>query len=490
MSTNINVSAKRTLATPLYFVHCTIALAIMLGFKYLPASAPLTPLGMEVIGIFLGMLYGWLIVGDLFWPSITGMVLLGLSDYTTVAKAFQTGFGNNTVLLLFFFFIFTNIISDAGITNYIALWLSRRKFAQGKPYMLSFLLAFTMFILVFMVSATAGCLIMFPIIKEVARLYGFEPGEDWPKHMIIGATYVACTGYMLLPFKSLPVVVFASYAELSGQSINIGPYILCTIAMTAASMLIFLAVLKFILKPDMSKITRGDVVFAELPPLNGYQKLVFGYFFFIILLLLWPTFAPKSWAATKLISSIGNTGILALSVVIFAGAKTINHRGKVITMQMLCERGITWSLIFLLSAALLIAGAITDESTGVSLYLTAIITPIVAGRSPFLFIFLICLIASVMTALSNNVATAAIFVPIVYTLGQVSGANSAALIICLMNACNIGLATPPASAPASLIHADTEWITGKTAITDGILLTIANLLLIMAVLYPLTQWLL
>ena len=129
-----------------------------------------------------------------------------------------------------------------------------------------------MFVLVFMVSATAGCLIMFPIIKEVAHLYGFEPGEAWPKHMIIGATYVACTGYMLLPFKSLPVVVFASYAQLSGQSINIGPYILCTIAMTVASMLIFLAVLKFVLKPDMSKITNNNIIFEEIPRLNSYQR--------------------------------------------------------------------------------------------------------------------------------------------------------------------------------------------------------------------------
>lgn len=488
MSTSIPI--KKSQATPFYLLHCVLALTLMMGFKYIPASAPLTPLGMEVIGIFLGMLYGWLIVGDLFWPSVVGMVLLGLSDYTTVAKAFQSGFGNNTVLLLFFFFIFTNIISDAGITSYVALWLSRRKFAQGRPYMLSLLLAFTMFVLVFMVSATAGCLIMFPIIKEVARLYGFKPGEQWPKHMMIGATYVACTGYMLLPFKSLPVVVFASYAELSGQSINIGPYIICTIAMTAASMLVFVGALKFIFKPDMSKILNSNVSFEKLPKLNSYQKWVFGYFAIIIVLLLWPTFAPKAFFLTQLINSIGSTGILALSVVAFAGLKMMNQRGKVITMQMLCERGIAWSTIFLLAAALLIAGALTDEATGVALWLTELATPIVSGRSSFIFILLICVIAAIMTALSNNVATAAIFVPIVYTLGQAAGANSAALIICLMNACNIGLATPPASAPASLIHADTVWITGKTAIFDGVIYTIANLFLIMVILYPLTSLLL
>lgn len=102
MNAKIVGTAGHSQATPLYLFNCAVSLTMMIGFKYIPASEPLTPLGMEVIGIFIGMLYGWLIVGDLFWPSVAGMVLLGLSDYTTVAKAFQSGFGNNTVLLLFF----------------------------------------------------------------------------------------------------------------------------------------------------------------------------------------------------------------------------------------------------------------------------------------------------------------------------------------------------------------------------------------------------
>ena len=46
-------------------------------------------------------------------------------------------FGNSTVLLLFFFFAFTNIISAAGITEYIARWIVSRKVVQGRPYLLT-----------------------------------------------------------------------------------------------------------------------------------------------------------------------------------------------------------------------------------------------------------------------------------------------------------------------------------------------------------------
>ena len=72
-------------------------------------------------------LYGWLIANDSFWPSIFGLLFLGLSSYSTVPAVLRDGFGNSTVLLLFFFFAFTNIISAAGITEYIARWIVSRK---------------------------------------------------------------------------------------------------------------------------------------------------------------------------------------------------------------------------------------------------------------------------------------------------------------------------------------------------------------------------
>ena len=83
MSTQLKAQQGLTNLTPIKVIHILISLAIMVCFKFVPAAEPLTPLGVEVIGIFLGMLYGWLIANDSFWPSIFGLLFLGLSSYST-----------------------------------------------------------------------------------------------------------------------------------------------------------------------------------------------------------------------------------------------------------------------------------------------------------------------------------------------------------------------------------------------------------------------
>lgn len=66
-----------------YWIHIVITLVIMIGFGFLPAPAPITPFGMQMLGIFFGMVYGWSTV-DQIWPSLLGLVLLAICDYNTI----------------------------------------------------------------------------------------------------------------------------------------------------------------------------------------------------------------------------------------------------------------------------------------------------------------------------------------------------------------------------------------------------------------------
>ena len=58
-----------------YWINSIIVFVLMFGVGQLPPFGQVTPLGMQILGIFVGVLYGWCTV-SLIWPSLVGMVAL------------------------------------------------------------------------------------------------------------------------------------------------------------------------------------------------------------------------------------------------------------------------------------------------------------------------------------------------------------------------------------------------------------------------------
>lgn len=467
-------------------IHIVITLAIMLGFRLITPAAPLTPMGMEVLGVFVGMLYGWMIAKDTFWPSILGMVILGLSSYSTVPAVFKNGMGNSTVLLIFFFYAFTNIMNEAGITSYIARWMVSRKFAQGKPYRMTLMIYLATCAVMVMISATAAVMVIFPLIKQISKAYGYEPGEKWPAITLVSSVYIGCVFYMLLPFKSIPAVALGTFESLSGQAPNIPVYLTTVIAITLASIAVSLAFMCFVVKPDVSKIEKANFSSNDLEKLTGYQKFVFGFLIAMIVCMLLPSFVPKTFFLSNIFGQIGNTGLLAAGLAVYV----LLQPKKGLKPNVMFSKDISWPMIFLMAAGMVIADAFVADSTGILSWLVEVITPIVQGHSPLVFMALICLMGAVITQFSNNVAAVAMITPIVYALGVVCGVNTQALVICSMFACNLGLSTPVASAPAAVIHGDKEWIPGSMAVRYGLTFCIANWIFILMLVYPIGNLLL
>lgn len=69
------------------YIHVAIMITLMLCGSFLPTFGQITPLGMKVFGVFLGLLYGWVFVGIL-WPSVLGFFTLSLTGVTNPLMAF------------------------------------------------------------------------------------------------------------------------------------------------------------------------------------------------------------------------------------------------------------------------------------------------------------------------------------------------------------------------------------------------------------------
>lgn len=107
MSANAQMTAR---GDAMYYVHSFLCLLIMFGFGQLPPVEPLTALGMRLIGIFLGLLYGWIFI-DIVWPSMAGLLALMLVGGMKPVALLNRSFGDPIVVMMFFIFVFCATIN-------------------------------------------------------------------------------------------------------------------------------------------------------------------------------------------------------------------------------------------------------------------------------------------------------------------------------------------------------------------------------------------
>lgn len=460
-----------------YYIHTIVMLAIIaIFYLFVPAVSPLTPLGIKVLGVFCAMLYGWLFC-DVVWPSLFGLVMLGVCGYDSIDNVLLSAFGNSTVILIFLFCAVTAILSSAGVADYIANKLVSLKYVQGRPYALTFMLLIVMIVLNLLLSATPAFIMMVPLIKEVSKRYGFKPGDKWPLYMIVSANWVGCVAYQLLPFKAGPAMVFGSYSSLSGDTnINYVAYIVCVAAMLIATIVTVLLFCKLVVKPDVSPIKNSVEKFENNDKLTGLQKYVLISFIVLLVIMLLPNVAPADWGLTVFLKTIGTNGILMLYIALYV---FFNFKDG-IGFKVIMSRDMAWPALSLVASALTIAGAFKDESTGIIAWIGQIVAPIVEGKSAVVFILIIILLTTIMTNIANNMATLAIFTPLAYTVGISTGANiqMLAVMLCVLMTGAIGLATPPASSTTAYMAGEKEWVPGNSVFKYGVIFCIFNMIIV------------
>ena len=122
-------------------IHSAIGVAIMILFRFLPISLPeVTPVGMEIIGIFIGTLYLWTTV-DPLWSSLMSVAMIGLSSYKPMAALLVEFMGNVTVIQMLFLMLLAGALVTNKITMYIGRFFLTRKITNGRPWMFTMMLS-------------------------------------------------------------------------------------------------------------------------------------------------------------------------------------------------------------------------------------------------------------------------------------------------------------------------------------------------------------
>lgn len=469
-----------------YYLNSAISIFVMIGFGFLPAVDPITPLGMKLVGIFIGALWAWSTIG-LLWPSLVAMLLMGFSGYASVTDVMLQGFGSSTTLLVFFILIFSACIDSAGITEYMALWLVKRKLLFGHPWRFTFVLLLASTILASTVNTLAAMVMCWSILYGVCKQVGYKQGDRYPTLMVIGITLCCLAGLAAFPYKVIAAAILGSFQAGFGVSVSYGSYIAVIWPLIFLTVVIFVAACKFLFRPDVEPLASisAESFAQEVQPLNPKQKTMIGFLLALIILLIIPSFLPKALFLAQVLNGLGATGIITAMVTLMV---FIRVKGEpLLNFKEMVFAGVQWDALILTAAVMPMSAALVMPATGLTAFLTTILTPVFAGKSPMLFIILVLGVAMLLTNFANNVVVGMLMLPVVFSLSGTLLLDSAGIAVLLTYCCHMAILTPAACPFAAVMHGNKEWVKTKDVFIYGTVSLVLILTAVILIGLPLTK---
>ena len=360
---------KKAVLKPSYLINSIICITLMVAFRWLPPFGGITPYGMEILGIFLGSVYGWVFVGFV-WPSFLGMILLGLSGYGTIAQVFGQGFGDSIVLNLLLTFILFAFINKSGLMQWMANRFVSLKINIGRPWLLTFFFFFIASYISSITNNIAVTILLWYLFYGICDKVGYKRGDKYVSFVLCGIVFFATFSIVIFPFLPFSLVGiglmqsmvdFGDYNQL-GWLVS-GPLV------TLLLIFAYLLIGRFIFKVDISKLADKEDRFADLrtQKMGRSEKVGLAYLLLFLVIIILPTVLPKTWAFTAVLSNMSIIGACAACFVGICFLKdengeTINKFGDLVASA------VNWDMILLMIATVPICSAMEASETGITIF--------------------------------------------------------------------------------------------------------------------------
>lgn len=470
-----------------YLINSIIGIALMFGIPLIPPIEPLTKIGMQLGGIFIGLVYLWSTV-DLLWPCLLGIIALAFTDYVDF-YGILPAFADYTPLFMLFSMMFGGAVASCGLTAYIAHWFLSLKIINGRPDVFNFIIMLAMYIVSGFFDPLMAMLILWPTLYSIFKEAGYKPGDAYTRILII-ATFIAITlGQGILPFFGAQLIILSAFQAASGITVNYMIYITLQMLISIVILLVITLLIKFILRPDMNKmknISAEKIHAKPLPPMNITQKSFATIFVIMIIFGLIPSILP---AESIIVSFIDHLSLLGFLLLILAILSALQIKGTpVIDLRETAKENVMWDLYLLVVLAIFFSGNLLADATGIKPWLIQLLMPIFGNFGPVFFIVFLLIIGILLTNIANNAIVGAIFVQILTAMAPSLGIeNPAPMAIILTMVMFLAVLTPAASPYAAVLHANKEWVSMNDILKYGSLMLLVSLIVFVIVGLPLAN---
>lgn len=441
-----------------YYIKCAVAFAVMFLFSVIPPVGSITPVGMRILGIYIGTILLWALV-DMIWPSLLGMILISLTGYISFGDYISSGFGNTTVIFVFLISIFAGFITSSGVSDNIARYVVSRKFAQGKPWLVSSLFVFASYLIGCLISSVAATLVVLEFFSQFAKRAGYKKGEKYPVLMMVCITFAAHMGGSVWTFRT-PDAILVGYIKAQGGSVPLIPYFLCSVFIGGGALVLFLLYGKLFSKADTTPLITSctDI---EIVPMTPYQKKLLGCCVQLLLLLILESMLPSDTVLGRLLGSIGTNGIVVamLTAMMFFRIKGSGESFADVERGM---QAVPWKIFYVIIFNMPMASILNDSALGISRTITNTITALFGAEiNTTLFLFIMTVLIVICTTFIGNVTVCLMFYNVVSLFAPALGLSTTVLACIISLTSNASVILPSANPQAAMLHGRKDWIETK-----------------------------
>lgn len=468
-------------------IHFCIAIILdILICLLVPAANGLTEIGVRTIGAAAATVYLWTFVAT-DWTSIFSALLFAIAGVMPFAKLITAG--AVPVMLIIVMSAVTLPLSKTGFIARVINWFVTRKFLRGRPWLFFAFYFAAIYIIGCFLDVAACCLIALPVARELCREIGYEDDSKFASCMYMGIIWYSMWGYAATPIAhTVSIIVMGLVESYTGTAISMLDFMAVGIPSTIILGILSFLVFRFIVRPDVSKFVNYDPesrAQQQSRKMGRGEKSAVAIFCVVVVAILFPDlcrgFFPDAAAFVSglTINAPAVAGIAAMYLVKDEHGERLLDFSKSINE-------IPWGAALLVMGMFVMAPSLTAESTGISVLIGNLLSPITSNMTSWVpLVLIVAAFCAIFTNFMscNAIANIAFALVAPIALGLEPLVSVAALAVVVAIAANIGIMTPAASAATAVVLG--SGASTSHAIKYGAIMIPIAVLLCVAVVYPL-----
>lgn len=465
------------------YIHYGAAFLIgIIIFFILQPSNGLTDVGIRVLAITVPTLYLWLTVNT-HWTSILFMGMLVMTGCMSANEVWAGSMGHFSVITMIVFMILNHCLLQTGVINRVCTWFITRKIVHGRPYVFIGMFFASMMVLGMFMDNLSLAVIYVGIAEVLCKKLGIQKGNSFYTCMFMGIMWVDDIISIASPIAHAPCLILMGMMSAQlGIDVSYGQWFALGVPF---AVIMFLAIMLCVRlwRPDLTAYNNYDIEEEKrnAPKLDLKGKISVIVFLCAVALIILPELLRNVLPG---FSSYWTTcGVVVPAILACAVLCMISIGGEPILDMPAALKSLPMGAIIFAGVVCVMSTPITSELTGINVWMSNVLQPLLTGVSPFAIVVILTVVALIMTNFFSNVVTMTLFFNIGVALLGNSSVNMGMFAMVIGIAAAMACLTPAACAPMPLVFGPGHVTMGNT-IKANIMFIICALVVLLGFVVP------